>query len=402
LQDKEGKAIQSDLTTDGAGKLAVDGLEPGDYQLVETQAPTGYDLDATPVTFTIEEGQIKAVQVSKTNTLTAGSVILSKIDSESGEGLQGAIFELQDKDGKAIQSDLATDEVGKLAVDGLEPGDYQLVETQAPTGYDLDATPVAFTIEKDQKAAIQVTKTNTLTSGGVVLSKIDAKTGEGLQGAVFELQDKEGKAIQSDLTTDGAGKLAVDGLEPGDYQLVETQAPTGYDLDATPVTFTIEEGQTKAVQVTKTNEATVGSVVLTKIDSNTGEKLAGAVFELRDSNNKLISENLKTGNDGKLVINDLKPGSYQLIETKAPSGYVLDKTALNFEVGEDSTIIQLTKANTPIEDPADPSDPADPDNSQSSYPKTGEKSSLWLSLMGAMIVVIIAAAWFVNRRSKAQ
>ncbi|WP_261998769.1 MSCRAMM family protein, partial [Enterococcus faecalis] len=93
------------------------------------------------------------------------------------------------------------------------------------TGYELDKTPVTFTITKGQTQAVQVSMTNTLTPGGVVLSKTDAKTGEALQGAVFELQDKNGKALQSGLTTDVSGKLAVDGLEPGDYQFVETQAP---------------------------------------------------------------------------------------------------------------------------------------------------------------------------------
>ncbi|WP_080442376.1 SpaA isopeptide-forming pilin-related protein [Enterococcus faecalis] len=499
LQDKDGKTLQSGLVTDESGKLAVDGLEPGEYQLVETQAPTGYDLDATPVTFTIEKGQTEAAQVSMTNKLTPGGVVLSKTDAKTGEALQGAVFELQDKDGKTLQSGLVTDESGKLAVDGLEPGEYQLVETQAPTGYDLDATPVTFTIEKGQTEAAQVSMTNKLTPGGVVLSKTDAKTGEALQGAVFELQDKDGKTLQSGLVTDESGKLAVDGLEPGEYRLVETQAPTGYDLDATPVTFTIEKGQLEAVQVTKTNQPTVGSVVLTKIDSKTRDKLAGAAFELRDSNNKVVLKDLVTDSNGKLAINDLKPGeyqlvetqaptgyvldatpiefvvksdkssqenltktnkgqeksvriekrdsrtnellsgakfklldskgktikeeittdkngiatiegleegSYQLIETQAPTGYILDKTAIRFTIEKDSSLITLTKLNTKKTDPTDSDKANNPSNSgqssstysPKSYPKTGEKSSVWITVIGVIIVVLIGIAWFVKKR----
>jgi choice-of-anchor A domain-containing protein len=347
LQDSEGVVLQSGLTTDAAGKLAIDGLEPDDYQLVETQAPSGYELDTTPVTFTIEVGQTEATEVTMTNTLTPGGVVLSKTDSESGEALQGAVFELQDSEGVVSQSGLATDATGKLAVDGLEPGDYQLVETQAPVGYDLDATPVTFTIEKDQKEAVQVTKTNTLTPGGVVLNKIDSESGEGLQGAVFELQDSEGTVVKSGLATDEAGKLAVDGLEPGDYQLVETQAPAGYDLDNTPVTFTIEEGQTEAVQVTKTNTLTPGGVVLSKTDAESGEGLQGAVFELQDSEGTVVQSGLVTDTAGKLAIDGLEPGDYQLVETQAPTGYDLDATPVTFTIEEGQTeAVQVSKTNT--------------------------------------------------------
>ncbi|EIM5369489.1 LPXTG cell wall anchor domain-containing protein [Enterococcus faecalis] len=346
LQSKDGKILQSGLKTDASGKLAVEGLEPGDYQFVETKAPTGYDLDQTPVKFAIEKGQTEAVQVSMTNKLTPGGVVLSKTDAKTGETLQGAVFELQDKNGKVLQSGLKTDASGKLAVEELEPGDYQFIETQAPTGYDLDQTPVKFAIEKGQTEAVQVSMTNKLTPGGVVLSKTDAKTGEVLQGAVFELKDKNGKVLQSGLKTDISGKLAVEGLEPGDYQFVETQAPTGYDLDQTPVKFAIEKGQTEAVQVSMTNKPTVGSVVLNKIDSETGDKLAGAVFELRDNNRNIILEDLKTDNNGKLAINDLKPGTYELVETKAPDGYTLDSTPVEFIIKSNaSTQKKVTKTN---------------------------------------------------------
>ncbi|MCJ2394768.1 hypothetical protein JQK54_13940, partial [Enterococcus faecium] len=67
------------------------------------------------------------------------------------------------------------------ATDGLAPGAYQLVETQAPIGYELDATPIEFEIERSQTAVVELTKENRLTPGGVVLTKIDDQSGEILQ-----------------------------------------------------------------------------------------------------------------------------------------------------------------------------------------------------------------------------
>ncbi|WP_183108558.1 MSCRAMM family protein, partial [Brochothrix thermosphacta] len=297
-------------------------------QLVETKAPTGYELDSTPIKVEVKKGQTEAVQVSMTNELTKGGFVLTKTDDKTGDALQGAVFELQDTDGKVLQSGLTTDASGKIAVSELTPGNYQLVETKAPTGYELDSTPIKFEVEKGQTEAVQVSMTNELTKGGFVLTKTDEKTGEALQGAVFELQDTDGKVLQSGLTTDASGKIAVSDLTPGNYQLVETKAPTGYELDATPIKFEVEKGQTEAVQVSMTNTLTKGGFVLTKTDDKTGEALQGAVFELQDTDGKVLQSGLTTDASGKIAVSDLTPGNYQLVETKAPTGYELDSTPI--------------------------------------------------------------------------
>lgn len=72
----EGKLLQSELTTDKDGCILVSDLKPGDYQFIETKAPFGYDLDATPILFTIEKGQIETIIKTATNELTTGSASL--------------------------------------------------------------------------------------------------------------------------------------------------------------------------------------------------------------------------------------------------------------------------------------------------------------------------------------
>ncbi len=188
------------------------------------------------------------------------SVRLTKHDADTQAVLAGATYDLQDSTGKVLQSGLTTDANGQLIVEKLAAGNYQFVETKAPEGYELNTKPLTFTLgtpktllsievsQDDQKMPVVPA------TGDVTLTKTDATTKKVLAGAVYELRDANGKVLQSNLKTDAAGQLTVTGLTAGDYQFVETAAPTGYELNATPLPFTIKVGQTAAVTVSATDE----------------------------------------------------------------------------------------------------------------------------------------------------
>ncbi|MED2880985.1 collagen binding domain-containing protein, partial [Bacillus wiedmannii] len=175
--------------------------------------------------------------------------------------LEGAIFKIVDHNGLDVRTDLTTDKDGKISVSDLRPGDYQFVETKAPIGYDLSAKPIPFTITKGQSQVTSVTALNSLTTGSMELTKIDIDHHGTLEGAIFNILDHDGKVVREGLQTDGHGKLIVNDLKPGNYQLVETKAPKGYQLDASPINFTIEKAQAAPLQITVSNK---------KIDSSSG------------------------------------------------------------------------------------------------------------------------------------
>ncbi|MZE17821.1 hypothetical protein GRA87_05170, partial [Bacillus anthracis] len=91
--------------------------------------------------------------------------------------------------------------------------------------YDLNQTPINFTVEKSQTATASVTAKNSLTKGAVELTKVDDIDGTTLEGAIFKIVDQNGNDVRTDLTTDKDGKISVSDLRPGDYQFVETKAP---------------------------------------------------------------------------------------------------------------------------------------------------------------------------------
>ncbi|MBL3198816.1 hypothetical protein ELP17_28505, partial [Klebsiella pneumoniae] len=167
--------------------------------------------------------------------------------------LADAVFNLLDQDGKVLKTDLKTNSEGKIVIENLRPGTYQFVEITAPEHYDLDKKPIIFTIEKSQKDIATVTMKNSLTKGGVELSKVDDVDGTALKDAVFKITDLNGNDIRTNLVTNKDGKIIAKDLQPGDYQFIETKAPKLYDLNEEPIKFTIERSQTKHVFVTAIN-----------------------------------------------------------------------------------------------------------------------------------------------------
>ncbi|MED2790498.1 SpaA isopeptide-forming pilin-related protein [Bacillus wiedmannii] len=375
ITDMNGNDIRTNLVTNKDGKIIAKDLQPGDYQFIETKAPKHYDLNEEPIKFTIERSQTKHVFVTATNSLTKGSVELIKVDDvEENTTLEGAVFKIVNKDGHDVRTDLTTDKNGRLVVDELPPGDYEFIETKAPNHYDLNETPIKFTVKKGQEKIASVTATNSLTKGAVELSKVDDVDGSVLKDAVFKIVDMNGHNVRSDLTTDKDGKISVSDLRPGDYQFVETKAPIGYNLSAKPIPFTITKGQSQVTSVTALNSLTTGSMELTKIDIDHHGTLEGAIFNILDHDGKVVREGLQTDGHGKLIVNDLKPGNYQLVETKAPKGYQLDASPINFTIEKaQAAPLQVTVSNKKIDSSSGGDDkPITPPNKEE---ETGKETS---------------------------
>ncbi|MGE8203756.1 SpaA isopeptide-forming pilin-related protein [Heyndrickxia sp. NPDC080065] len=361
LLTKDGVLIRETLTTDKDGKIFVSDLKPGDYQLIETKAPNDYEINKTPIEFTIEKGVEKTVTRTFENSLIPGNVILTKIHKNNPSvTLKGALFKLEKQDGTLIKDNLETDDQGQIKVENLKPGDYQFIETKAPFGYTLNSTPLKFTIERSQTKPLEISFENEIIyyppvdpKGSVELTKVDKDQPLlGLENAVFTLKDQNGTIIKEGLTTDKQGKLTIDQLKPGTYQLIETKAPFGYVLDEKPITFTIINEPLGVLKITFTNQLKTGAVELVKVDKDDHHhKLAGAEFTLQTKDGSVIQKRLTTNKEGKLDVSNLKPGDYQLIETKSPVGYILNPEPIDFtiSVGQMEKL-QITFENEKVDD----------------------------------------------------
>ena len=408
LQGAEFKVLDSNgqvvsgyekLTSDSSGNVTIEKLTPGKYSLVETKAPAGYILDPTPIDFELkanEEGIIPDINLEKVNY--QGSAQLIKHNS-NGQALSGAIFKVIDKDGNTIQTNLSSDKDGKVTATGLAPGDYSFVETKAPTGYILNTIPVHFTISAEEEGQPQmvIASDNFINyQGSAELIKQDNE-GQPLAGAVFKIVDKTGKTIQANLTSGKDGKVVVDGLSPGEYSFVETKAPTGYILNTIPVHFIIsaeEEGQPHVVIASDNFINYQGSAKLIKVDEN-GKTLSGAIFNVINSDTHEIAiEGIKSDANGVIKADNLKPGKYSFVETKAPTGYQLSQETKSFEItAKAENQPQVVNSGKFINKKL----PLNPKKSE--LPKTGEQQNTLISLVG--LIMMISALLVLLKRQKA-
>ncbi|MGX4685595.1 SpaA isopeptide-forming pilin-related protein [Vagococcus sp. JNUCC 83] len=327
--------VKNNLTTDSTGKVMTGQLMPGDYELVETKAPSGFMRNEKPLPFhvsTEDNGQPKALELTMINY--KGSMLLEKVNA-SNELLTGAVFNLLDGVTKEVlREGLSVDEKGQLLIEELSPGRYELEETQSPTGYMINKENVAFIIYDksfDQPEVIKETFVNYQTQAE--FKKTDAN-GQPLKDATFDLYDKtNGTKIKENLVSNQTGKVALDNLSPGDYELVETKAPAGYILNTKKVSFKVEDGHEGKPEVMTLKDVVnyQGTVEFTKVD-DTGKGLEGAIFKVVDKEGKTVQENITGDKAGKFVIDNLSPGDYELVETKAPTGYERLTTAIKFTV----------------------------------------------------------------------
>lgn len=328
---------EQEFTTNPQGEIVIEDLKQGSYTISEVQAPNGYILS--------NETKVAVVKWGEETTITyenepKTSLEITKIDSETGDVLDGARFKLKHTtSGAEYFTDPTVD--GIATIENLVSGTYTLVEIQAPNGYILDNTPQTVVIENNRVNEITIRNSK---KPSITVNKVDSETKEPLSGAKFELWRSENNTTQGliekigEYYTNELGQVKLNNLNYGWYAVKEILAPDGYLLAKDNIKFVfLEPNQTGANEVSITFENDKKpSVKIIKRDIKTKEPLSGAKFEVwRAENNTTQGLTEKVGeyftNDtGEIVLDTIEYGWYCIKEIQAPDGYLLSEDNTKF------------------------------------------------------------------------
>lgn len=347
---KNGQTLFS-AVTDAAGTITVPNVTEGTYWFVEKDAPEGYVVNSEPVTAYVSAADIqgnKTVTVDATNHRKPGLEIV-KINSVTKEPVANCTFDIRSIDGTYHET-LTTDGAGRIFLENMTPGSYEVKETAVPKGYNLN--PEKQTVELTAGGTFTLTFEN-VPKTDFTLFKHDSNN-HPIAGVTFEISKKGGQSL-GHFTTDGQGKLTVPNLEPGIYVAVETDCPDDYILDKTPHEFQVNAGVTNVgIDVVNLKKP---EITVKKVDSIVGGGVEGAKFEIFYAGTGGTGspagtyESLGTkytDANGIIHLDHLKEGWYRFTEVEAPAGYQLDEPSTQeiYLKGDDNA--ELTFKDTPL------------------------------------------------------
>ncbi|HFU4566937.1 SpaA isopeptide-forming pilin-related protein [Bacillus cereus] len=264
IEDSKGKIV-GELVTNKEGEAISKDLPKGNYTLVEIEAPKDYELLKDKIAVKVEKDAVVEIKIgNKKLPDPMGKIKLVKVDiSDKNKKLAGAKFHIEDSKGKIV-GELVTNEEGEVISKDLPIGNYTLVEVEAPKGYELLKEKITVKVEKDAVVEIKIgNKKLPDPTGQFEIEKVDDKDiNLKLQGAIFQVLDKEGKEVAR-LTTDEKGKVISSQLVLGKYTIKEIKAPNGYMLLRDPIEIEITEA-------VKTQKITVKNAKNNWVIPNTG------------------------------------------------------------------------------------------------------------------------------------
>lgn len=365
------------------GKIIVEDLLVGTYQLKELNAPDGYLLNTDTFTITVEKDKT-TVQTVMDQEPTGKIELQKEIDTSKTNGLLGdanakdVTFKLYAKekimnkagtvkfyDKDEVVSISKTDESGKIIWDNLPLGKYYIQESKSNNSLVINDEKINVSIDYEGQTVSKVSRdakgTNRVNKQKIQVFKSGEKDGisglvKGLQGAEFTFRLKsevdhvgwDNATVYAVITTDSNGKANTPYLPYGKYIVRETKTPKDY-ITAPDFMVSITDDYTEYKDVEQVKRININNRPFTsqlkiiKVDKETGKTvtLNGASFKIKDAQGNYVTQKVSgkkydtftTNSKNVVTIKDteegtvtlplqLDAGTYTIEEIKTPKGFL--------------------------------------------------------------------------------
>ena len=407
--NSDGYLITPETLPYGKGYSVVEVQAPYGYVLDST--PIYFDITAENTT---EENGVTIVKTEKKNTPQKGTITVEKTGeifsnvTSSGEkeivyqpeyslnGLSGAVFEIYadeditTPDGTVrVKEDTLVDTVitgtnGKATSNEFYLGKYRVVEKTAPYGFVLNKTvnhiELTYSGQNEKVTNTLTSFTNDRQKVVIDLTKIleqDEKFNIGNNNEIFnvsfglyadeDLKASNGTVIPKDglieiITCDEKGKATfTTDLPIGSYYVKEISTDNHYILSDKkyPVAFESAGQNTATVHITVNdggpidNEIIYGTIQGLKIDRETGENIAGALFGLFSTDETEFTEETailtsESNKEGIFTFENVPYGEYIVRELKPAEGYLPNEENYTVTISENKEVVEINVLNDKI------------------------------------------------------
>ena len=314
-------------------------------------APEGYVLDSTEYHVELFPGQTSQIVISND---TKPDLRIVKKDADTGAYLDGATFQVKQADGKTLTAE-ETNEQGEIVLKNMDPGVYEITEQAPPPGY-LPAREASqlITLEANKLGTVIFTNYEKPT---LTVYKVSSVSGEPLKGAKFQITFRSNNTETGNMSnlgyylTDENGQFKLENLTDGWYTVTEIETVAGYKIRE-PATQELHIKGGEDVVLTFENTP-LSALVVYKYDSQTGEAVSGAKFQV-----KRLSDTSGTGGtvigtyttamNGSFTVTGLQEGTYIVEEIASDSGHVIDSSPQTVYIsGKEQDVVEVHFGNAP-------------------------------------------------------
>ncbi len=335
VPDKDGKISSNGLyKTDEAGEIVLNGVT-GTFVVSMVDTVPGYSIHEATRSQTI------VVNPDDTQELTAycdplQALLVRVFEKGTTNPLEGIVFKVTSSDGTVVgdaNGEYVTDRNGQFSITGLMPGTtITAQEVGCISGYILNSVPQSILIKSGEMQTLTFFNER---KGNLIIKLKDSASGQPIANAEFRIttiagvyvDDNEGLTSTKGLyRTDENGEIRLLLLEPDTYEITQLTTDANHVMDSQPQTVKVNGNDTQTVEFVN---SALQSLVITKVDGNTGKPLAGVTFLITYGNGMPVggSGEFTTDANGRIVITGLPAGTTVVAkEVKTIKGYALDPT----------------------------------------------------------------------------